>query len=81
MRISQNIGYFENYFTDAAKTFGLPIWVTEFAGYGDVPTQKSFLQTVVPWLDAQPFIERYAAFGTSSLSNVKRDGARTDEGN
>lgn len=40
-----NLGYFENYFTDAHNTFKLPIWVTEFAGYGTEADQESFLKT------------------------------------
>lgn len=60
----QNWCYFTGYFTDASKTFaGYPIWITEFAGSGTTQQQQSFLEYVIPWLETQSFVERYAAFG------------------
>lgn len=59
-----NIGYFTNYLNDAAKMFSpRPIWLTEFRGSGTVAQQVSFINTVVPWMEKQSFIERYAIFG------------------
>ncbi|KAJ0421211.1 hypothetical protein BJY00DRAFT_301082 [Aspergillus carlsbadensis] len=43
--------------------YHLPIWITEFAASGSEKEQIAFLQAVLPWLDAQPFVERYAYFG------------------
>jgi hypothetical protein len=40
-----------------------PIWITEFAASGSEEEQISFLQDVLPWLDAQDYVERYAYFG------------------
>ncbi|KAL8276237.1 hypothetical protein RQP46_011354 [Phenoliferia psychrophenolica] len=60
----QNIDYFTNYLTDLAKSTGKPLWLTEFMGSGTVAEQQTFLETVIPWLEKSPFIERYAAFGT-----------------
>lgn len=34
-------------------------------GTGDADAQKTFIEDVVPWLEDQDFIERYAAFGES----------------
>jgi len=59
-----NIAYFQNYLKDAAKTFSpRPIWLTEFRGAGTAAQQISFIDTVVPWMEKQSFIERYAIFG------------------
>lgn len=38
----------------------------QFAGAGSVAEQQTFLKTVLPWMEQQSFIERYAAFGTST---------------
>ncbi|KAL1966308.1 hypothetical protein VTN77DRAFT_4661 [Rasamsonia byssochlamydoides] len=38
------------------------IWITEFGATGDANSQVSFLQEVLPWLDAQEGVERYAYF-------------------
>jgi hypothetical protein len=49
---------FKNYLTKFHDTFNKPVWVTEFgvtSGNAD-----EFLKQVLPWLDAQPWIERYA---------------------
>ena len=32
-------------------------------GTGDAADQVTFIEAVVPWLEQQAFIERYAAFG------------------
>lgn len=49
---------FQNYLINFHKTFNKPVWLTEFgvtSGNAD-----AFLKTVLPWLDAQDWIERYA---------------------
>ena len=49
--------------TDAYKTLHLPVWVTEFECYGSEDQQIAFLQQVLPWMDAQSYVTRYAYFG------------------
>ncbi|MCJ1363399.1 hypothetical protein MMC16_002506 [Acarospora aff. strigata] len=59
-----NIVYFKNYITDAiAAAKGRPIWLTEFGAAGTQAQQVAFLKEVMPWLDAQAKVERYAYFG------------------
>lgn len=59
--------YFEYYINSArAIAGGRPIWITEFGldntfSYTDAELQ-AFLQTVMPWLDQQPDVARYAYF-------------------
>jgi hypothetical protein len=42
-----------------------PLWITEFQGEGDTNAQNTFLQTVIPQLDASPKVARYAYFMAS----------------
>ena len=42
-----------------------PLWITEFQGEGDAAAQNTFLQTVIPQLDASPKVARYAYFMAS----------------
>lgn len=49
---------FKNYLTKFHTTFGKNVWVTEFGvteGNAD-----EFLKQVLPWMDSQAWIERYA---------------------
>lgn len=55
--------WFQGNVTDAYETLGMPIWVTEFQCYGTNAEQVSFLQKVLPWMDAQDYVQRYAYFG------------------
>ncbi|KAI0161986.1 glycoside hydrolase family 128 protein [Xylariaceae sp. FL1272] len=56
-------GAFQSYVESAWKLFGLPIWVTEFGTTSGTEAQVlSWLQVVIPWLDAQPYVKRYAYF-------------------
>ncbi|TKA74891.1 hypothetical protein B0A49_07886, partial [Cryomyces minteri] len=58
-----NIAYFKNHVTNAtAMAGGRPVWITEFGASGTDAEVNTFLQTVLPWLDQQPSIERYAYF-------------------
>ncbi|KUL81595.1 hypothetical protein ZTR_10503 [Talaromyces verruculosus] len=41
------------------------VWITEFQHEGTVDEQVHFLQTVMPWLDHNPGVERYAYFYTA----------------
>jgi hypothetical protein len=61
---------FINYVTNWYNTFGLPIWVTEFAcqNYNGGPqcTQdqvNNFMSTVTSWMNSTPWVEAYFAFG------------------
>ncbi|ORY87385.1 glycosyl hydrolase catalytic core-domain-containing protein [Leucosporidium creatinivorum] len=72
-----NTGYFTNYLSTTYAEFGIPIWLTEFAGSGTAEEQVTFLKYYLPWLEAQPFIFRYAAFGAFSGTFVNADGSLT----
>ncbi|KAI9865637.1 MAG: hypothetical protein M1813_002095 [Trichoglossum hirsutum] len=60
---ASNVEYFKKHIQDAHNATGKPIWITEFASTGLPGQQKTFLETVLPWLDDQPFVERYSYFG------------------
>ncbi len=38
----------------------IELTLKQFAGAGTIAQQITFLQTVIPWLDAQTYIARYA---------------------
>ncbi|KAJ5037587.1 uncharacterized protein L3040_007758 [Drepanopeziza brunnea f. sp. 'multigermtubi'] len=57
-----NVAYFKNYLADAHAVAGKNIWITEFNGSGSAAEKTAFLKTVTPWMDAQPYITRYAWF-------------------
>lgn len=58
-----NFAYFKSHIEDAYKAGGgRPVWITEFAASGSTAEQNTFLEVVIPWLDAQPYVERYAYF-------------------
>lgn len=55
---------FMNYVTNAHAVTGLPVWISEFEATGNSDTEKvAFLNTVMPWLDSQSFVQRYSYFG------------------
>jgi hypothetical protein len=56
--------WFQGNVTDAYNTLHLPIWITEFQCYGTEAEQIAFLQKVLPWMDEQSYVARYAYFGT-----------------
>lgn len=57
---------FKNHVTKAHEiSEGRPVWITEFQGSGDSAQQQAFLHEVIPWLDQQSFVERYAYFMAS----------------
>ncbi|KAL2358346.1 hypothetical protein BJ546DRAFT_834327, partial [Cryomyces antarcticus] len=61
-----NIAYFKDHVTNAtAMAGGKPVWITEFGASGTDAQVNTFLQTVLPWLDQQSSIERYAYFMVS----------------
>jgi hypothetical protein len=58
-----NTGYFSAYFKGLHTRYpNYKIWITEFGGSGTDSEQATFLKTVMPWLDAQSWVERYAYF-------------------
>lgn len=58
---------------DMHQTYRLPLWVNEFAcskmgnGEASVGDVEAFMKEALPWLDACPWIERYAAFGNKDV--------------
>jgi len=57
-----NYAYFKSHVEQAYSMSNLPVWITEFAGSGTTDQQNEFLQVVLPWLDAQPYVAGYAYF-------------------
>ncbi|KAK4051341.1 hypothetical protein OIV83_002825 [Microbotryomycetes sp. JL201] len=70
-----NTGYFMNYLTDISNKYKKPIWLTEFAGSGTVTEQQAFFKKVIPWMESQSFVERYAAFGAFEGTFVNADAS------
>jgi hypothetical protein len=51
---------FKKYMQVMHETFSMPIWITEFGVLeGDA---DAFLQDVLPWMDEQAWIQRYAYY-------------------
>lgn len=55
---------FKAYVIHAHELYNRPIWVTEFNCNRNTTEQThiEFMKLAIPWLDAQPFVERYAYF-------------------
>ncbi|KAI0338341.1 hypothetical protein BDW22DRAFT_706096 [Trametopsis cervina] len=62
-----NVVYFQNYISDVATKYKLPVWVTEFGGSGSTQQQQTFLQTLIPFLEGLEGVERYAMFFADGL--------------
>jgi hypothetical protein len=58
--LSTNTDYFKSHIQDAHTQSGLPVYLTEF-GTTD-GNDQAFLAEVLPWLDAQDYVQRYAYF-------------------
>jgi hypothetical protein len=84
---------FINDITDIINLYNKPIWVTEFAPQTVSSSQidpnkytqqevNDFINTVVPWMNSNPMVERYAwhnsKVGTSAIFTV--DGQLTETG-
>lgn len=55
---------FENYLQECYTRGGnKPIWVTEFMLQDSEENQIAFLEELMPWMDSQSWIARYAYFG------------------
>ncbi|KAL3418767.1 glycoside hydrolase [Phlyctema vagabunda] len=60
---ASNIDYFKNYVAEAYEAGGnRPVWISEFGASGSDAEQNTFLETVLPWLDEQDYVVRYAYF-------------------
>ncbi|KAF2651597.1 glycoside hydrolase family 128 protein [Lophiostoma macrostomum CBS 122681] len=57
---AENVSYFKQHLQDVHTQTGKPVWVTEFAPQGSDAQKQAFLQEVLPWMDGQDWIERYA---------------------
>ncbi|KAM0750962.1 hypothetical protein T439DRAFT_289222, partial [Meredithblackwellia eburnea MCA 4105] len=57
---------FQTYLATLQKQWSLPLWVTEFSMNGTESQRKDFLQTMIPWLESQRFVHRYAMRGMPS---------------
>lgn len=74
------VSYFQEFVQQAYNVTGKPIWITEFGfpsnDAAPPSQQQAFLSTVLPWLDAQPYVERYAFFmdGPECLLNSAGTG-------
>jgi len=66
---------FKNYLTRIYNLYKKPIWITEFnANRNTTPeTHARFMELALPWLDAQPFIERYAYFFPPTVPAMEND--------
>ncbi|KKZ68170.1 hypothetical protein EMCG_06130 [[Emmonsia] crescens] len=66
-----NVAGFKSFVNDAislAKKNGIgTVWITEFKGSGDEGAQTKFLKEVLPWLDSNPGVERYAYYFADKL--------------
>jgi beta-mannanase len=48
--------------TSVYQKFNKPVWLTEFGASGSDEQQAAFLNVMVPWLNQQKFVARYAYF-------------------
>jgi hypothetical protein len=58
-----------------------PLWITEFGASGTADEQQTFLDTVMPWLDSQSYVERYAYFMVSDGNLLSSGSALSALGN
>ncbi|KAI5367841.1 Putative glycoside hydrolase superfamily [Septoria linicola] len=71
--------YLQSYIQEAHDRFGKPIWVTEIGmdGGKDLDTEENveaFMRKAVSWLDAVPYVERYAWFIDAPGNLINDDG-------
>lgn len=63
---------FQNYVDSAWLQFQKPIWVGEFGFEASSPTadqENQFLKTVLPWLDQNQHVDRYAYYMASDMTS------------
>lgn len=60
---ASNVAGFKKHVGDMkAVSGGRKLWITEFGAAGSTEEQEEFLRQVIPWLDGQDYVERYAYF-------------------
>jgi hypothetical protein len=65
-----SVDYFKSYIADAYAVCGnKPIWITEFSAGGSESQVETFLNTVLPWLDSNYMVQRYAYFMVAPSSD------------
>ncbi|KAF2402388.1 hypothetical protein EJ06DRAFT_462760, partial [Trichodelitschia bisporula] len=65
---------FKNHIQQAYKLSNKPIWLTEFGATGSDAAVDAFLREVLPWLDSQSYVERYAYFYAASGKLISGSG-------
>jgi Glycosyl hydrolase catalytic core len=73
---------FKSYINYVYAVYGKPIWITEFNANRNTTsaTHEGFIALALPWLEAQPFVERYAYFFPPALPPVDGSGNITPIG-
>ncbi|WP_026905079.1 glycosyl hydrolase [Pedobacter glucosidilyticus] len=73
---------FKAYVNNIYNTYKKPIWITEFNANRNTSQQThvNFIALALPWLEAQPFVERYAYFFPPTLQPVDINGNLTPIG-
>ncbi|MBL7813384.1 MAG: T9SS type A sorting domain-containing protein [Saprospiraceae bacterium] len=73
---------FKNYITAVYNLYQKPIWITEFnANINRTSTiHEQFMALALPWLDADPRVERYAYFFGNDIPARNTDGTLTAAG-
>jgi hypothetical protein len=73
---------FKNYINQVYAEYGKPIWITEFNANRNTTsaTHEAFIALALPWLEAQPFVERYAYFFPPAWPPVDGSGNITNIG-
>jgi hypothetical protein len=66
-----------NYLTDLHTTFGMTIWVTEFAcesftggAQCDESQVWNFMSTLIQWMDSTPWIAKYFYYGMMNAQQI-----------
>jgi len=65
---------FKAYLTQAHNRAGKNLWVTEFMLQDSEANQIAWLKQILPWMDAQPWIEKYSYFGVFELFLINAAG-------
>jgi hypothetical protein len=73
---------FTQYVNRVYSIYGKPIWIKEFNANRNTTsaTHEGFIALALPWLEQQPFIERYAYFFPPALPPVDGNGNITPIG-
>jgi hypothetical protein len=73
---------FTEYVNRVYSIYGKPIWIKEFNANRNTTsaTHEGFIALALPWLEQQPFIERYAYFFPPALPPVDVNGNITPIG-